>query len=132
MTLLFRWLYSMVLFCVVPGKIGHAGFSVEQYASERVPVVVRVDNSKLIIPNAFSPNGDGINDTWNIQNITAYPHAEISVYTRFGQKVYQSTTAERPFDGRFSGKDLPVDVYYYIIDLRNGTPLIKGHISLLR
>ena len=74
----------------------------------------------FIIPGGLSPNGDGINDTWNIQGLEDYPNASISVFDRWGKKLFFSTTGSAPWDGTFDGKELPIADYYYIIELDNG------------
>ena len=72
------------------------------------------------IPGGLSPNGDGINDTWNIQGLEDYPNASISVFDRWGKKLFFSTAGSSPWDGIFEGKELPTADYYYIIELDNG------------
>lgn len=69
-----------------------------------------------IIPNAFSPNGDGINDTWNIEHLKDFPNCHVSVFNRYGAKVFESTGYDRPWDGMYSidGKR-PVGTYYYLM-----------------
>lgn len=68
-------------------------------------------------PNTFTPNGDNINDTWEIKGIEDYPSCEVNIYDRWGQRVYRSTGYKDPFDGTSKGKDLPVATYYYVIEL---------------
>lgn len=85
----------------------------------------------LDIPNAFTPNGDGINDNWNIPAIGVHPAFEIRVYGRFGQLVYFAKNAMQPWDGRLKGSPLPMGVYFYQINL-NGERNVKGSIMLIR
>ena len=80
-------------------------------------VRVRVFND-LYIPNAFSPNGDGKNDTWNIPVLQVYSNVEVIVFNRWGGEVYHAKNSA-PWDGRYKGKDLPVGVYPYIIQLKD-------------
>ncbi len=87
---------------------------------------------KVEIPNAFSPNRDGINDTWNIIALQTYSTASVSVYGRYGQLVYHCTGYDKQWDGTFNGTALPVGTYYYIIDLKNGTPVKSGSVTILR
>jgi gliding motility-associated-like protein len=87
---------------------------------------------KITIPNAFSPNNDGINDYWNIDALITYPQSTTFVYDRYGQKVFESTGYTKPWDGKYNGALLPEGTYYYIIDLKNGQPKIAGWVSLLR
>lgn len=88
----------------------------------------------LTIPNAFSPNGDGINDKWVITNLEHYQNAEVSIYNRYGQAIFHSTNyTSQPFDGTIAGKPLPVGTYYYIINTKNLHVEIKtGYVLLLR
>jgi gliding motility-associated-like protein len=85
-----------------------------------------------VVPNAFSPNKDGINDTWNIQYLESYPGCTLEVYDRYGQKVFFSEGYRKPWDGSYKGKALPVGVYYYIINPKNGRKLMTGSLTILR
>jgi gliding motility-associated-like protein len=84
------------------------------------------------IPNAFSPNKDGINDTWNLENLRDYPRCTVEIYNRYGQIVFQTFGYTKPWDGTYKGKDLPVGTYYYIIDPKNGFEKITGYVVILR
>ncbi len=87
----------------------------------------------LLIPNAFIPNGDGINDTWRIRDIEAYPNATIQIYSRWGQLVFSAKKGySDPWDGTFKGKELPMDSYFYVIDLKNGSEVITGQVTIIR
>lgn len=87
----------------------------------------------LEIPNAFSPNGDGINDVWNIIGKDSYPDIEVTVYNRWGQAVWKSSRGYPvPWDGRSKGKAMPVDSYHYFIELHNGTRPIIGNVTVVR
>jgi gliding motility-associated-like protein len=94
-------------------------------------VFVRVFK-KISIPNAFSPNGDGINDTWNVDALDSYPESENSVFNRYGQRVFYSRGYSRPWDGRYNGKPVPVGTYYYVIDRKNNFPLLSGSLLIVR
>jgi len=84
------------------------------------------------IPNAFSPNGDGINDVWQIANINSYPAATISIFNRYGQQVFYATGDSDAWDGKNNGKPLPVGTYYYIIDAKTGRKPFRGSVTILR
>jgi gliding motility-associated-like protein len=86
----------------------------------------------LDIPNAFSPNGDKIHDTWEIGNLVDYSFATVEVFTRGGQSVFRSNGYSKPWDGTLNGKPLPIGTYYYIIDFRNVYPIKSGFVVLLR
>lgn len=93
---------------------------------------VKVYN-KIIIPNAFSPNGDGINDKWNIEPLDLFNDADLQVYNRYGQLVFRNIGFIKPWDGTRNGTPLPVGTYYYVLDLKikNEKPL-TGSVTILR
>jgi len=84
------------------------------------------------VPNVFTPNGDGINDTWNIKNLADYVDCQVNVFNRYGQKVYSSHGYTVPWDGRMNGSPLPVGVYYYVINVKQGEPPMTGSVTILR
>ena len=86
----------------------------------------------LKIPNAFSPNGDGQNDTWRIDHLADYPGATVNIFNRYGQQVYSSTGYGTPWDGTIKGKPLPVATYYYIIELKNDFKPLNGSVTIVR
>jgi gliding motility-associated-like protein len=81
---------------------------------------------KLFIPNAFTPNGDGINDAWVIETLQAYPNAELKVFNRLGQMVFDNHGQNTAWDGKYKGKMVSPGAYVYTIDLKNNTEIIKG------
>jgi gliding motility-associated-like protein len=89
-------------------------------------------NTPLKIPNTFTPNGDGINDTWNIVNIDNYPNCTVNIYNRWGQNVFSSIGYVKSWDGKYNGALLPVSTYYYIIDLKNENKPYSGSITIIR
>jgi len=94
-------------------------------------VFVRV-YKKIVIPNTFSPNGDGINDTWNIDALVTYPDCLLQVFDRYGQQVYKSIGYNKPWDGKYNGNILPTGTYYYVLDLKNSTPKMSGWLLIMR
>ena len=90
----------------------------------------------ISIPNTITPNDDGFNDTWSIANIQNYPGAQVSVFDRWGQRVFHVTgyTAAKEWDGTNKGLRLPSATYYYVIELRaNGvSKLYNGAITFIR
>ena len=87
----------------------------------------------LILNDALSPNGDGVNDVWNIGNRDLYPSMEVTIYNRWGQSVWMSGTGYPvPWDGKSNGADLPIDSYHYVIDLHNGSKPVIGDVTIVR
>lgn len=79
------------------------------------------------ISNTFTPNGDGINDTWVVKNLSAYEDCMDDIFNRYGQKVYTSVGySQAGWDGRRGGSDLPEGVYYYIINPQHGQKVLSG------
>ncbi|MDB4921614.1 gliding motility-associated C-terminal domain-containing protein [Mucilaginibacter sp.] len=95
------------------------------------PVFVKV-YKKIIIPNAFSPNGDGINDQWNIEALFTYPESLTQIFDRYGKRVYQSMGYSKAWDGTYNGTALPEGTYYYVIDLKNKTPKLSGWVFIVK
>jgi gliding motility-associated-like protein len=87
---------------------------------------------KPIIPNAFSPNGDGINDVWHITYLSAYPNCTVDVYNRYGQRVFTSTGYRTDWNGSYNSQPLTVGTYYYVIDLKNGAKPLAGYVVILK
>lgn len=83
------------------------------------------------IPGALSPNSDNNNDTWEIKGLENYPNAQIAVFDRWGQKVYEGTSTSAPWNGKYNDKDLPTADYYYVIELGNGDKY-NGVVTLKR
>ena len=86
----------------------------------------------IFIPNAFSPNGDGKNDTWNIPILEAYPLHSLTIFNRYGQVVFQRNKTFTAWNGYFKGRLLPAGNYIYLIDLNNGTPILKGSFLMIK
>ena len=87
----------------------------------------------LLVPNAFSPNGDGLNDTWNINTLALdFPACKVEVFNRFGQPVFYSEGYNKPWDGYFHGRLQPAGAYFYVINLNNGMPVLSGSLMLVR
>jgi gliding motility-associated-like protein len=88
-----------------------------------------------LIPNAISPNGDGKNDVWKLPFISLlYPKATVEIFNRWGQKIFYSEGYESAWDGTYSGEELPMGNYYYILDLKDADhpDPYRGAILLVR
>ncbi len=84
------------------------------------------------IPNVFTPNGDGINDTWVIQYLESYPGATVDIFNRYGSLVYHSLGYPRAWDGTYNGKQMPAGTYYYVINPKNGRKQLTGFVDIVR
>jgi gliding motility-associated-like protein len=84
------------------------------------------------IPNIFSPNGDGIHDTWVIQYLESYPGCTVDIFNRYGQKIFHSEGYSKPWDGTINGNPVPIGTYYYIVDPKNGRKIMSGYVDVIR
>ena len=77
---------------------------------------------RVRVPNAISPNGDGRDDTWEIDNIGTYPNNHVLVFNRWGAKIFETTNYNRgnEWNGTIKGEPAPLGTYYYVITLGNG------------
>ena len=87
--------------------------------------------NELFIPNAFSPNGDGVNDYWEILGLQDYPGHRLEVYNRLGIKLYETTNYNNDWNGTYNGAKVPDGTYYYQLYLTNST-IEKGYIFVKR
>ncbi len=86
----------------------------------------------FIVPNTFTPNGDGINDKWVIENLNLYPNHRLEIFNRNGQKLFESRNYNGEWEGSYKGKPLPASTYYYIIDLNGARAPKKGYVTIIR
>ena len=85
--------------------------------------------------DAFSPNGDGYNEEWEILDIDRYPGAEVKIFNRWGTLIFSSTGADyknNKWNGEYEGKPLPVGTYYYTINQNDGSDLQTGAVTIVR
>ena len=85
---------------------------------DQVTIVVQ---DSLLIPTTFSPNGDGVNDAFEIKGIEQYPNCFLSIYTRWGQEVFQSTgySKEKFWNGKTKNGEVTEGVFFYVLELRD-------------
>ncbi len=108
-----------------------------QTSANSNPVTGKAANpfgSQIYIPNAFTPNNDGKNDTFLIYG-TTIASARMSVFTQWGQLIFQSDNMTNGWDGTFKGVNQPVGVYVYMVDVQfnDGTSTMKkGTVTLIR
>jgi gliding motility-associated-like protein len=89
---------------------------------------------ELEIPSGFTPNGDGINDVWNLTGLIQYPSAQITVFNRWGDVLFTRNAGDEPWDGNLEGIAVPVGTYYYHI--RVNEPILEtewsGPLTIMR
>ena len=115
----------------------NAGESCEMpCASAQTNITIKVfDETRLIIPNAFSPNNDGINDAFRITVQGYFKLNYLKIFNRYGQKVYEARDLNLPWDGSRNGSPLPIGTYYWVIegiDMHNKLLMKQCSITLIR
>ena len=103
---------------------------------EYSPITVSLFESRLELPNAFSPNGDGINDVYKVKSSSrSIIEFHAKIYNRWGQKLYEWDSIDGGWDGKFHGKDVAQGVYYVVVEALGADGKrysIKRDINLLR
>ena len=85
----------------------------------------------LIISDLLTPNGDGENDTWKIKETSFIEGCTVTIYNRWGKKLYETTSYQNEWDGTKDGKNLPDGAYFYVIEC-DGEVAYKGPVTLMR
>jgi gliding motility-associated-like protein len=91
-------------------------------------------NVMIFIPNTFTPNGDGVNDVFNVK-ITSLKTYHISIFNRLGAKLFDGYDITNPWNGLYNGHPVPVGTYYYVIDafsLNDTVIKESGYVTVLR
>ena len=86
----------------------------------------------LFIPEYFTPQGDGSNDTWKIVNLEYYANVRVSIFDRHGKKIFESTDPEQEWDGTYNGHALPSEDYWYVVNIYDIRAIFTGHFTLIR
>ncbi len=98
--------------------------------------ITLIDVSPVVVPTAFTPNGDGLNDVFRLGNLSTQKLVEFSVFNRWGQLIYHNATDPKAgWDGSYNGVIQDLGVYNYIIILANaeGTnTILKGDVTLIK
>ncbi len=102
------------------------------YSFTYITGILTITPSGVVVFNTFTPNGDGMNDTWAIKYIEYYPNCTVNVFNRWGAKVFSSRGYGQQWDGRLSGNPVPTGTYYYVINLKDGSPPKSGWIAIAR
>lgn len=101
-------------------------------ASDTVLVTVLTSTFEGVVTTVFSPNGDGINDRWFIENIQFYPENEVTVYNIYGNSVYTQKGYKNDWQGTYNGAPLPDGTYFYVIKIDKEHQVLKGSLDILR
>ena len=105
-----------------------------EFVEESLEIEI-ISNPKLelIIPNAFTPNNDFENDTWEIGNLRGHKDASVKVFNNRGKLVFSAKGIDKAWDGAYNGEVLPKGSYYYVIQLNDEeSKLYKGIVSILK
>lgn len=90
---------------------GFFKYTTDDGCTDSILFIVDVREIKLEVPNVFTPNGDGINDYFEIKNLDSYVSNELVIYNRWGKKVYEASNYRNQWDGN----SLNNGVYYYVL-----------------
>lgn len=91
------------------------------------------NESLASIPTAFTPNGDGRNDTFIIPWIQHFPNAVVTIFDQWGGKVYEKTAYHmNAWDGHYRGDLLPSGSFYYVINFQGSRSPVSGKVSIIR
>lgn len=100
---------------------------------DKTTITILVEEEIIVsVPNTITPNGDGANDYWVIENIEKFPNNEVEIFNRNGNSIYKSINYTNNWNGTYHGNNLPATTYYYVIDLNNGSGVLKGDLSIIR
>lgn len=86
----------------------------------------------IFVPNAFSPNNDGLNDRWMIPALNAFSASEVTVYNRYGQPIFHTTNNTAGWDGKYKGENVSPGTYCYVIHIKDLPYTITGYVIVLR
>ncbi|WP_443943474.1 MBG domain-containing protein [Pedobacter sp. AW1-32] len=101
--------------------------------TETKSITIQVEEDyKIKATNLLTPNGDGINDTWVIENIDLYPNNTVKIFDRSGRMLYSKKGYDNTWAGMLNGNPLAEGTYYYIIDFGAGKLTQKGFITIIR
>lgn len=90
------------------------------------------EDLKLIANNIVTPNGDGYNDKWIVENIDVYPDNLIKIFDRAGRMLYSKKGYDNSWDATYNGSPLNEDTYYYVIEFTGSIKKFKGYITVVR
>ncbi|PCH98522.1 MAG: hypothetical protein COB85_01395 [Bacteroidetes bacterium] len=101
------------------------------FDTDSITITVDVDYN-FVVSNIMTPNGDGYNDLWYIDNIEFYPECDVAIYNRYGNLIYSASPYNNEWDGTHSGNNLPDGAYYYVLKCPGTSNVFKGAITIFR
>jgi gliding motility-associated-like protein len=100
--------------------------------TDTVMITVKLGEFSGMISNLFTPNGDGINDTWYVRDIQNFPDNEVCIYNIYGNEVYRKKSYANDWKGTYNGSELPDGTYYYVLKFDGSSEVFKGSLDILR
>ena len=100
-------------------------------ANENITIEV-INDYQISAKTLLTPNGDGKNDVWVIDNIDSYPDNEVKVFDQSGREVYRKKRYNNSWDGSYNGAFLPTGTYLYVIYFGDDKGLVKGYLTILK
>ncbi|MBK8498453.1 MAG: CotH kinase family protein [Flavobacteriales bacterium] len=121
----------------LPADTSKQQLSISFFAPDSIIAYFEVHDYGYYVPNAFSPNDDGFNDTWlPLGDRVDLEHYDLRVMDRWGREIFGTTDFSQGWDGRASGKEVPIGVYAYRIDVSDAFTderwILYGHVTVVR
>jgi gliding motility-associated-like protein len=131
----YRWSNGAITESIEQLSIGEYSVTVTDHHDcpmHTTELITRPIDGCIEIPNAFTPNGDNMNDRWIIKNSYLYPDIEVMVFNKEGYTVYEDIGYTNAWDGTYNDYDVAPGTYYYLVNLHNGDPVYKGIVTIIR
>lgn len=137
----YKWSTGDSVCCIVPTKTGiYTVSETNQCGTTNDEVNVRIDSCAkcLFVPNAFTPNNDGVNDILHVRPLCPIRNYSIKIFNRYGQMVYASNYVNEGWDGTFNGVAVDIGTYFYTIEYTPDVPVgafdyfAKGDVTVVR
>jgi gliding motility-associated-like protein len=129
--------HTIELYAIFTQKGDTVSYTADYWGSAE-PITVSISESKLEMPNAFSPNGDGINDVYKAKDgYQSLVDFHATIFNRWGQKIYDWKDPSQGWDGKYNGKDVKQGVYFVLVkatgadgkkyNIRKDVNLLRGY-----
>ena len=92
---------------------------------------IEFDVPILNFPKFFTPNGDSVNEVWNVMFVRYFPDAQVTIFDRYGKLIKSYLGKQQGWDGTYNGHNLPATDYWFKLEFNNGR-VVKSHFSLVR